>query len=736
MAMVINSNIQSLNAQRHLNNSLDAQNTATERLSSGLRINSAKDDAAGLAIANRMTSQIQGLNQAVRNANDGAAMIQTAEGGMEETTNILQRMRELSIQSANGTYDTGNRDTLNAEVKQLKLEIDRISETTSFNGLNVLDGSMGEVGLQVGENANQTIAVNIGKMDTTTLGSDTADVDVVGSQTNLHAFASFGAGATDTDALRTLGVDDVMINGQSIVKTDLNLNDATSTTQTLIDAINTNVKGVTAGTIVENVAANVGDGFLSGTDKVTVVVAGLDESITSIEIKDTINLQEMVDQINDKAGGLVTASINDDGKLAISGENLGSIGVIDGTTLKEATGTVSTTKFAAATVATAIGTLPTPTEADAALISASIAAGIPVGNDDIAISTATITLTSDDPITIERGANGSLEDLSNLGFRESTSAGAIEGVETLGAAFDQGDLTINDVAIAKSDSASLADKISAINAKNSETGVTAQSYTSVSIDTRVQTGTAGAAVSFSLNGVDVLSGATGAAGDATTIANINALTDEHGITARATKHGMLLEGNVDSINIGAQVAGAGNALLAFGTAAVYSTASEEVTGATSTTNFLATTNQLLGGIQLTSDEGEPISVVNKDAAAATKSGLLDSNAASGALSSTVDKIDISTVEGANKAIGVLTTAIETVSETRGELGAISNRLDYTTRNLSNISENASSSRSAIMDADFAAESANLSRAQVLQQAGNAMLAQANSRPQQVLSLLQ
>ena len=181
MAMVINSNIQSLNAQRHLNNSLDAQNTATERLSSGLRINSAKDDAAGLAIANRMTSQVQGLNQAVRNANDGAALIQTAEGGLEETTNILQRMRELSIQSANGTYDTGNRDTLNAEVKQLKQEIDRISETTSFNGLNILDGKLGDIDLQVGENANQTITLELGSSSTKKLGAGSSP-DVVGAQ--------------------------------------------------------------------------------------------------------------------------------------------------------------------------------------------------------------------------------------------------------------------------------------------------------------------------------------------------------------------------------------------------------------------------------------------------------------------------------------------------------------------------------------------------------------------------
>ena len=166
MSMVINSNIMSLNAQRNLTMSQNEQNTAMERLTSGKRINSAADDAAGLSISNRMTSQINGLNQAVRNANDGSSLIQTAEGALDESTNILQRMRELSVQSANGTYDSGNRSTLNAEVSQLKEELDRISETTSFNGLNILDGTLGKVDLQVGFESNHTITLENGAMDT------------------------------------------------------------------------------------------------------------------------------------------------------------------------------------------------------------------------------------------------------------------------------------------------------------------------------------------------------------------------------------------------------------------------------------------------------------------------------------------------------------------------------------------------------------------------------------------
>src|SRR4051812_9727774 len=132
MALVINTNTASINTQRQLMNSGTALDQATQRLSSGQRINSAKDDAAGLAISNRMTSQIRGLDQAVRNANDGVSMIQTADGALTQTTNILQRMRELAVQSSNGIYNDADRGTLNAESEQLKQELDRIANTTSF----------------------------------------------------------------------------------------------------------------------------------------------------------------------------------------------------------------------------------------------------------------------------------------------------------------------------------------------------------------------------------------------------------------------------------------------------------------------------------------------------------------------------------------------------------------------------------------------------------------------------
>ncbi len=173
MALTINTNVASLNAQRNLGKSQGSLNKSMQRLSSGLRINSAKDDAAGLAISDRMTSQIRGLNQAARNANDGISLAQTAEGALQETTNILQRMRELAVQSANDTNTADDRASLDAEFSQLISEIDRIADTTSFNGKVLLSGGFATASavFQVGANAGQTIGVTIAAATTSALGN-------------------------------------------------------------------------------------------------------------------------------------------------------------------------------------------------------------------------------------------------------------------------------------------------------------------------------------------------------------------------------------------------------------------------------------------------------------------------------------------------------------------------------------------------------------------------------------
>ena len=160
MSMYINTNVSSLNAQRNLNNTNQAMDTSYTRLASGLRINSAKDDAAGLQIANRLTSQINGLDQGNRNANDGISLAQTAEGAMDEVTGMLQRMRTLAQQAANGSNSSADRTAIGSEVTALKSEIDRISSDTTFGGTKLLDGNYAG-SFQVGSDANQTISFSL-----------------------------------------------------------------------------------------------------------------------------------------------------------------------------------------------------------------------------------------------------------------------------------------------------------------------------------------------------------------------------------------------------------------------------------------------------------------------------------------------------------------------------------------------------------------------------------------------
>ena len=188
MASTINTNINTLTAQRNLGMNQASLSTSIARLSSGLRINSAKDDAAGLAISDRLNAQIKGLNQAVRNANDGISLAQTAEGALKASTDILQRVRELAVQSANATNSAGDRQALQAEVGQLVSELDRISQTTEFNGSKLLNGTFGTQQFQVGANANQTITAATANLRTAVYGNN--QMQAAGADGVLAAFGS------------------------------------------------------------------------------------------------------------------------------------------------------------------------------------------------------------------------------------------------------------------------------------------------------------------------------------------------------------------------------------------------------------------------------------------------------------------------------------------------------------------------------------------------------------------
>ncbi len=204
MAQVINTNIASLNSQRNLNTSQANLSTSLQRLSSGLRINSAKDDAAGLAISERFTSQIRGNTTAARNANDGISLAQTAEGGLSTAGDLLQRIRELAVQSANGTNSDSDRKSIQGEVSALSQELNRVANTTQFNGQNVLDGSLTASQFQVGANANQTINVGIQSAKATDIGNNTLAAQY--GNTTGSANAATNTGANGVLAAETLTV--------------------------------------------------------------------------------------------------------------------------------------------------------------------------------------------------------------------------------------------------------------------------------------------------------------------------------------------------------------------------------------------------------------------------------------------------------------------------------------------------------------------------------------------------
>lgn len=585
MPLVINTNVASLNSQRQLMNSGNALDRSTERLSSGQRVNSAKDDAAGLAISNRMTSQIRGLDQAIRNANDGVSLVQTAEGALQEVTNILQRIRELSIQSANGIYNDADRKTLDAEVQQLKLEMDRISETTSFNGQKLLDGTLGETFLQVGSQANETMEIAIGSFNTYAMGGSSGDI--VGEPTTPGAVPPT-THLEEIDALINLTADDLVINGTAIksMATVTTLNEALASMNADLEG-----KGAEVSSLVQVSADTAGSGVLRApgeTLELTLVDGnGLAQIYT---ITGTNSMKELVNKIN--AETAIEATVDPSGKLILTGPGASSITVNETAITGSPSGLISEhTNFSL------------------------------VFNDTSADRLG---------VTIELGALGTAANVSALGVDVQDVNGNLLGADvtaTTGVVLEEGDLIINSIPIGK------------ITAGAADTDTTLEA-----------------------------------------IRVINLSSDKTGVVA-------FLNGTV--------------------------------------------------GIALRSANGEEISIKYGDTASSTDvvavTGFKERNDTVGVGS--VASIKIDTYEGAQRAIGIVDKALEQVNATRADLGAVNNRLDFTMSNLANVSEKTSASRSRIIDADFAAETAALSRAQVLQQAATAMLAQANARPEQVLSLL-
>ena len=810
MPLVINTNVAALNAQRQLVASGNDMSEAMERLSSGRRINSAADDAAGLAISNRQTSQIRGLTQAIRNANDGVSLIQTAEGALDESTNILQRMRELSIQAANGIYSDTDRATLDAEFQQLLDELDRIAETTSFNGQTLLDGSLGDVALHVGSEADQVIDFSIQAMTTSELGLGATSSDLNGGRITVGS---------------SIGEGDVLINNQALSAiTNLGSGGATDTTlQDVLDDINNNIDGVMASGYNIIQAEGAGSGVVSSTETLRLTLGSVDDQAAVIyDITDTEDMDDLVATINSITGGNIEATVDDSGKLSLTNTTGGTITISYDTNNADNGGVFDVT-------ATAAGDLAIET----------VTGILVAGDDGTEDFTGSIAVTSDDgdTITITKGAGGVDADLTALGFPAVTGAGEVLGTSLDSTAQNadiiSGDVVINGINIGAIDqNEGLQAKIDAINAISDDSGVTATSLAIDATTTRTSdnyteltssaltfltgetivingvtvTLTGSATVTPSEAAVDInaasattgvtafvdssdqlhlfsegqitlgdgtgglvtdfgnfteLDGTAGAAaagtyapsvptaggGDGTILINgspitltdmssldtivtdINASSGDTGVRVAIDDNGELEFSSSSRINL--QLGTSDNALTAIAVLGITLTA-------TGVANDLTDDVFIINpAIKLDSANDRPISLeITTNGISATGLQNLNTDLSATVVGTALATLSISTVEGANSAIGSIDQALETINAIRSDLGAINNRLEFTMSNLSNISENTSAARSRIVDADFAAESANLSRAQVLQQASQAMLAQANAQPQQVLQLLQ
>lgn len=616
MAQIINTNIASLNAQRNLNRSQSQLNISLQRLSSGLRINSAKDDAAGLAISERFTTQIRGLNQAARNANDGISLAQTAEGALGEAGNALQRIRELAIQSANSTNSVSDRAALNAEAQQLLSEIQRNAQTTSFNGQKILDGSFSTAQFQVGAEANQTITFGITGATTDLLGAyQSTGTQAVNTTTFDGTAASFSINGVAVAVSAATSAAGVTAGSAAAKATAIN----SITSQTGVTA--------TASNTVTGVAPIAGKGLNNGDLVINGVAVGSIAAASTAAVQGQ-NAATAINAVSNQTG--VTASRNaSTGVLTLS--------AADGRDITISAGNAGTAQIVT-DIYNAVG-LDAASEAD------------PTGNN-----TSTIQLVN----TFD------------------TSAPAATSTT-------EGDTVVLDgVTYEFTENATASDS----------------SYYAVTVsdgDTAIQVATA-------------LAGAinTARAAGATTYSAASGGTDTVTLT---------------NALLGDETLSFDESGISGGTGALVQTI-DTATG----TDAAGTTAVVNGGsLTLSSDKNFTFSGTGLAAA-----GL---GSASTALSQ-LGSVDISTVDGANSSISVIDGALAQISTIRADLGAIQNRFESTVANLSATSENLSNARSRVQDADFASETAALTRSQILQQAGVAILAQANALPQLVLSLLQ
>ena len=730
MSQIINSNIPSLQTQRNLERSQDQYQQALERLSSGLRINGSEDDPSGIAVSTRFQSQIQGLNQAVRNANDGISLAQTAEGALGSMSESLQRIRELALQSANATNTAQDREALNQEVQQLKAEISRISEDTDFNGTKLLDGSFAQTFFQIGANDGETIDVGLVGSTLDNMGSrpddglTSAPTDEVTNDNMMKGDLRINGVEIDAPAERN---DDASFRqaGQSAIARAAAVNDQTRFTGVRAEANETSLAGT-----------EVSDYDELPLGAVTLTLNNRDITIQGTDPADGGDVRSALDRIAETING----KTKDTGVEAIfSGDPADGIQLVaedgrnitlnmDGNNANNVNGNIDDSALASK-----LGLKDTSTASD---------------TSDVRTFRGTYTLISEDGSDIKLDSDG---DISDAGFQQGTYSGTNSGAssETVsGNQMKNGDLILNGVSIrpskADDDTASPSDtgpetsaiaKAAAINAHSEETGVTANATPTVLTGGELEgpaDNDSDANASFEINGTSInvsfdgeatveerqkaIVGAINARSGTTSV-RAEAFTDKSEDPENETFRLIAEDGR--NVSVSGFTASNGYTSSDFG----FSSLANNTSG-TQQIQRSSIALESAGSIQIETD-GDP-----------SRAGFDIGTYGNDEESQLMRYVDISTTEGANEAIVAVDNALAQVNGQRAELGAIQNRFDSAISNQRTATNNLESANSRIVDADFAKESAELAKGQVLQQAGLSILSQANQQPQQVLQLLQ
>ena len=712
MPQTINTNLSSLTAQRNLNTSQASNQQALQRLSSGLRINSARDDAAGLAISTRFTAQVKGLNVAIRNAGDGISLAQTAEGALGAVVDSLQRIRELALQAANATNSDSDRQALNAEAQQQISEISRVSSQTNFNGRKLLDGTF-HASVQIGTHAGETVAFGVGRITADKLGGGVAS----------------GVSAIGTSSAITNG--DLIVNGVAIGPSKAS-DDTASTSNQAASAI-AKVAAINRSTAQSGVVAQVNENRVAGTSQVaatlsgSVVLNGVTIALSTGGVDTAADRQATLTAINAHAqqtGVTAVDSGNDSSGVELVAKDGRNVTVSFNTVTAAATG------LGAAGTVTGGFTLLSNNGAALTIVEG----GDGTGNGNLANS------------GLVAGTYDASSAAVSTTSRVATTSGAITTLSS-------GDLLINGVSIsaAKASDDTASDRAAnssssagsaiataaAINRASAETGVTARANaTVVTGGTSTAAATAGTGGTIYINNVAttaITANGNLATDRGATINAINAIKGQTGVVASDNGSSITLTA-ADGRNVSV-VIDTTSATFGAGVGLDDAVAGIGVADITGGATYAATAETTYSTVTLVSAKAIKVQSSSNGSTGVSDIGFTQGEFGGAKDGQFLTEVNISTLDGASGALKAIDNALDTVNRERANLGAIQNRLDSTVAALAINSENTSAANSRIRDADFAKETAELQRTNVLQQAGISILAQANAQPQLVLSLL-